>query len=139
VPDRIRLPTLAQLVGCPNTRIGHIMPAKNDHWWEVTADGDVAAIQRDVESALVEHALPWLEQRSDLGWLATYYRGYRLDSAAACYVLAGDLVSARECLLGWIAELEALHIRERARITVEDGQHAIARVRTWGRAVGLDV
>lgn len=115
------------------------MPERRDHWWTVTPDADIAAIQNDVEQAIVQHGLPWLERHSDLGWLATHYRGLSLRAAARCYVLAGNLAAARESLLGWISELEAHHARERDRISVNEGLRAVESVRVWARAVGLDL
>lgn len=46
-------------------RIGHVMPIGRDYWWELAQDDDFGAVATDVEIALTQHALPWLDRCSD--------------------------------------------------------------------------
>jgi hypothetical protein len=102
------------------------MPARVDHWWQVAANADVAAIQADVEKTILESGLPWLETRSDLQRLAAYYRAFAPRAAAHCYVLAGERSLARACLLEWMTDTV---LSEEAR----------ARARAWAAAVGVEL
>jgi Domain of unknown function (DUF4304) len=42
-------------------RIGSVMPAQRDHWWEVGEGTDVDVLSREVASAVIEHGLTFFE------------------------------------------------------------------------------
>jgi hypothetical protein len=47
-------------------RIGHLMPDKRDHWWEVAPGCDCDRIASHVATCLTEYGLPFLDQHADL-------------------------------------------------------------------------
>jgi hypothetical protein len=47
-------------------RIGHLIPEKQDFWWEVTPKSDIDRIASDVTRALSEVGLPFLDRHADL-------------------------------------------------------------------------
>jgi hypothetical protein len=47
-------------------RIGQLMPAKQDYWWEVTPKSNIEAIVSHVTNALTEYGLPYLDRHADI-------------------------------------------------------------------------
>ena len=124
-PAKIDIPGLGFRSG-PQSRIGQVMLEKRDYWWKVAADSDITTTTAHVTATITEFGIPWLERFSNLAWLATYYRGFTPRAAARCYVLLGDLTSARDALIEWTREPTL------SRETIDKGL-------AWGRIVGLDV
>lgn len=46
-------------------RIGHLMPAKRDLWWEVTPTTDIDVIKHEVSDAIDAYALPFFAEYLD--------------------------------------------------------------------------
>ena len=47
-------------------RIGTLMPAGRDTWWDVDTGSDIGALANDLETSVVEYGLPWLAGVSTL-------------------------------------------------------------------------
>jgi hypothetical protein len=48
------------------SRIGFLMPAKSDYWWQIDSTSDLPAISQDLAMAAVDFGLPWLTEHADL-------------------------------------------------------------------------
>ena len=44
-------------------RIGVLMPARNDYWWEIQADSDTTHVAQEVTAAIRDYAIPEVRRR----------------------------------------------------------------------------
>jgi hypothetical protein len=45
-------------------RLGHLLPDPGDKWWQIDPEIDSKDVARDLESALMEYGMPWLDRTS---------------------------------------------------------------------------
>lgn len=89
-------------------RIGYLMPKQCDKWWELKKDSDIASVGSQVNSAIIDYALPFLSKAATANDLLTLYfenpdnwglnPWARLHAAIIANYL-GDKRSARNTLL----------------------------------------
>ncbi|MYN38640.1 DUF4304 domain-containing protein [Duganella sp. FT109W] len=58
--------------GHAGIRIGHLLPIQEDFWWNVVSSNEVRSVAFDVEQAIREYALPYLNRISDLEGIAKF-------------------------------------------------------------------
>ena len=70
-------------------RIGFLMPDRQDHWWCVTANSDLAEIAAAVDESYCRFGAPWLESMLDLSVVLEVLvrRGESLMAAAVALEL----------------------------------------------------
>ncbi|NUP95698.1 MAG: DUF4304 domain-containing protein [Planctomycetaceae bacterium] len=95
--------------GClVRTRIGHLLPAGGDYWWELRASDDRADRTADLRRSVTEFALPWLEKHTDLrearNWVLTRFRNHWW--AAAISLALHDRPSSVEELSRALSEVD---------------------------------
>ena len=104
-------------------RIGNLMPAQRDHWWELDANTSLDLLAAEVAAALTNHGLPWLERIRTL-------QGLREDPGALPFLTGASLA----LLLGDRAAATAL-----AQEMLCERPRAEAMVREWGRRNGVEL
>lgn len=78
------------------TRIGELLPASGDHWWEIKSPEDVHGVARDLLEAYRNYGEPWLEWAKDLRVILPHVRKQTdLLLAAAVALELGDDGAAR--------------------------------------------
>lgn len=113
--------------GClVRTRIGHLLPAGGDFWWELRAGDDQDELNADLCRSITEFALPWLEKHSELrearNWALA--RGRTHWWAAAISLAMHDRPSAAEELSKALSEVDANSDQSRSLLS-------------WGQQHGL--
>jgi hypothetical protein len=131
-------PTLAPLVAWGRTserptepdcqvrmRIGHLLPAGLDQWWEVTPDTDLAALATEVRGAWDGYAAPWFELYDDLEAARPLVARVYAYGAAAVSLALGERADAQ---------------RRIDEVLPTCTQHGRAdSIRAWARQNGLTV
>lgn len=56
------------------TRLGNLMPAPQDRWWDVESEDDAGKASREVLSLLTDYGLPMLDQISSTSRLKELWR-----------------------------------------------------------------
>lgn len=81
------------------TRIGRLLPSKNDHWWQVTPDTVPNQLAEDVFGSIELFALPWFERLAGYSAVAAEFAERKSPfMAALAYHLGGDAASAEESM-----------------------------------------
>lgn len=70
--DRSPHGNVTRVMASARSRIAHLMPAKQDHWWTIATDSNIANIGLEVSVALELFALPYLARVSIIQGLAEY-------------------------------------------------------------------
>jgi hypothetical protein len=107
-------------------RIGFVMPVRQDHWWQVTAETDLGALAREVCEAWEEFGAPWLDTHADLEAARTFALSQKLPSWAAAVSLA---LSEPRAARGYLEEaLAAAKASPTITAQLRDwaGRHAIS-------------
>lgn len=104
-------------------RIGSLMPAGSDDWWDVSPSTDLAALTREVEARYVEFGRPWLEARSSYRDLESLLQGGLARAAVA--LLDGRREDARRRVAGLIAQREAITPAYQAEVRAFGEKHAL--------------
>jgi len=68
-------------------RIGLLMPARRDHWWNFDSTSDLDQIAKEVVAACTNFALPWLEEHSTIEGAIQFSRSLRIPYWAAIFSL----------------------------------------------------
>ncbi|MBB5033889.1 DUF4304 domain-containing protein [Prosthecobacter vanneervenii] len=77
------------------TRIGSLLPNKNDKWWDVTSGSDPEELMHEVSDDISDYALPWLNKLKTWEEVAAeFVRSKMFAKAALAYNFAGDLQAA---------------------------------------------
>ena len=77
------------------SRIGSLLPNKNDKWWTVSSVSDPEELLREVLGDISAYALPWLSKLSTFEEVAAeFVRSKMYAKAALASHLAGDLSAA---------------------------------------------
>lgn len=73
------------------TRIGSLLPDKNDKWWTVSSGSDPQELVHEVFGDISEYALPWLSKLKTFPEVgADFVRSKMHAKAAVAFHLAGD-------------------------------------------------
>lgn len=117
--DTVVLDPAKQRFGHAGSRIGHLLPIQADFWWAISSVEDTEAIANEVNVALREFGLPYLEKVSTLQGIAELSTNIPKIGTMPSPYRASALF-----LLGRIEEamtvLEELRIqRERARAPID--------------------
>lgn len=71
-------------------RLGHLMPAHGDHWWELKVGAPWTGVAVEFSDAVREHGLPWLRAMTDLDTARSHAERWGWPRiAAALALLAG--------------------------------------------------
>ena len=120
----VYFPAVARLVGTETespleyectlrSRIGRLMPARGDHWWELDAATDVDALAADVADAYRRFGEDWLQVHSDVkraacsekSWAGPIVRAALLLEAnqrnAAVELMTSSLAESTTAKPGW--------------------------------------
>jgi len=104
-------PSVARAVGDPDPpclpkeynchlrqRIGHLLPKKLDHWWEIDPETNLWLLAGDVARAVESAGLPWLERMQHLRALKNELNGFPSPKLASVLLLLDDRAQAERCL-----------------------------------------
>ena len=81
------------------TRIGNLLPSKQDKWWVVNQNSDPDELAEDVFVQLDQFGLPWFEKLVDYPAIALVFAERKTPfMAALAYHLANDPVAAEKAM-----------------------------------------
>jgi hypothetical protein len=107
------------LVRC---RIGHLLPDKNDRWWEVKADEDHTSVVSEVRQACICEGQAWLDAHSDLSSARSFLVGQGSLYWASVASLA---LNERDAASGYLVR------------AIEAWPAGTGQLEAWGRRHGL--
>lgn len=108
-----------------HARIGQLMPAGLDHWWDISPAINLPQLATDVTNALTKYGLPWLEAHSTLEAAEAWAVSHHLPYWACVFALtAGNRLNAEAHFTKALEE-------------VERRPDLFARLVAWGSARGL--
>ena len=102
-------------------RIGHLLPKKLDHWWEIDPETNLWQLAGDVARAIETAGLPWLQRMGHLRALKRTLNGFPSLRLASVLLLLGEKAQAERCL----------------REFAHEGPMAQARAAEWAKRHGL--
>lgn len=113
------------------TRIGHLLPTKQDKWWTVKPDTAPDVLADDVFTNIANHALPWFEHLCSYEAVGREFLSQKIPfKAAIAYRLAGDGDSAATAMAQAIDQANPQVLPKLQRIATAQG------IETRGEQVG---
>jgi len=110
-----------------NQRIGHLMPARRDYWWNFDSKSDLDNIAQEVVSACVNYGLPWLDEYSTIKGAIKFALSRKTPYWASIFSL---LLENRENAKQYLAE---------AILKASQNPSHKSWLENWGRSNGLVV
>jgi hypothetical protein len=83
-------------------RIGSVMPAKGDFWWQIDPSTDLGTVAKEVAKAVSGHAFAWFNAHNDAKQVAEALRFQPSIESAAAALVAGDRKGAIERIASMI-------------------------------------
>ena len=108
-----------------NQRIGHLMPAQRDYWWDFDSKSDLDKIAQEVGSACVKYGLPWLDEYSTIEGAIKFSLSRKTPYWAAIFSL---LLDNRENAQQYLSEAIA---------KASQNPNHKSWLEVWGRSHGL--
>lgn len=137
------LPAIAALTGAAalenpqawqchiHTRIGHLMPHKQqDFWWPIDEHSNDAAIAAELQTAVIQHGLPWLAALQPAAFKTIGADFYRLPGGKP---VLNPFHAAALCLLADAPE----QARQRLLIGLENKPSSADAIRAFAERHGL--
>jgi hypothetical protein len=85
-------------------RIGSLLPAKTDYWWEITPSTNLEFIAQTIGSIIKDLGVPWLESHSNIQQIAQALREQPSIMSAAAALALQDKPMARQRIIRMITE-----------------------------------
>lgn len=106
-------------------RIGYLLPAQRDYWWDVSSETDPGALAREVREAWEQFGAAWMDAHSSMQAARALALKHNLPYWAAAISLA---LEEREAAGSYLEE---------ALVAAKRSATVTARLRDWGGRHGI--